>query len=605
MSEGHKTSCILAAENETDYESWIDVLTKATQTKSTENRKSIVISDDNSSATSTITSKFGALKNLDLFKKSPEFNKFQQEENDYIISQQRKENRINICTVYPDLYIRKGSFLNLSLNHNYNPLPYSENFGYRFKFTCTSIDFNLKTTVDGVTVNHCEPLFTSVAIFDVKRGKITEEFRFDINDEIIKSMLPKEDDQEEENNNVEINKEEKEFTDEWILNPKSAIFSVFKPSKDMYLVMRIEKLFTGGITSTTEAYLKNVQNGGITKLSNKLHKSAKTTCQKMTNLYRMPFAFAVKPLFKNGKNLDLSTDFGAIYRQDSNKLSDDDLVKHLIELRNTERLKNITTINGKIRIKLEDYPLFKKIPSPVPSKVNLSNLGKFSDTKPEAAETNIVNSSHIPVVPFKLPITTEQATIEIQEFLINKPETAYPFTEFSNLLYVFPKCFKYDVQKLFPKAKNICCIIELRDSDQENTVPLKCIFGSPSRGKQEFVYRVRTAVCHHQNNPEFYEEIKILLPTVLNEKQHLLFRFYHVSSSSLSNKKKEGSNIDTPIGYSWLPICPMKGKLAIDEVTLPVSTHLPSGYLSYKPLGKFSELKISRRININLSIFQK
>lgn len=594
MSEGHKT-CVLAAENESDYDSWINVLNKAIQNKTIEssNRKSIVLTNDettNTSSTATLLPKFGTLRNLELFqKKNPELSKIQQE-NDYIISQQRKEGRKNICTIYPDLYLRKGCFLNLSLNPNYQPSPYNENFGYRFKFTCTGIDFNLKATIDG---NTClaEPLFTSVAIYDIKRGKITEEFRFDLND-AVKEMLPKEDQEDD----LEIGQQEQnsEFNDKWILNPKSAIFSVQKPNKDMYLVMRIEKVFSGKITSTTEAYLKsNLQNGGLGKIASKLHKSAKATCQKMSNLYRMPFAWTTKRLFKDGKNLDLSSNFGQIYRQDSNKLSDDDLIKHLIELKNTDKLKNITSIPGKISMKLEEYPLFKKVPSQSnlnsPRHFNKSNSmeGPFQDSSSqETCTTNVVNSSHIPVMPFKYP-PTEQATIEINEFLTNSPSTAYPFTSFTNLLYVFPKYLKYDVQKLFPiwNGKNICCVIEFRDSDQEDAVPLKCIYGSPARCNQEFVSRVKTAVTHHNNNPEFYEEIKILLPVILNEKQHLLFSFYHVSSSSLSNKKKEATNIDTPIGYAWHPIYSVRGKLAIDEVTLPISTSLPSGYLSHKAFG--------------------
>lgn len=136
---------------------------------------------------------------------------------------------------------------------------------------------------------------------------------------------------------------------------------------------------------------------------------------------------------------------------------------------------------------------------------NLAKSNDSSENSPEensdqeTISSNVVNSSHLPVVPFKLPII-EPATIEVQEFLTKNPSTAYPFTSFTNLLYVFPKYLKYDVQKLFPKAKNICCTVEFRDSDQENAVPLKCIFGSPARCNQEFVSRIKTAVTHHNNS---------------------------------------------------------------------------------------------------------
>lgn len=40
----------------------------------------------------------------------------------------------------------------------------------------------------------------------------------------------------------------------------------------------------------------------------------------------------------------------------------------------------------------------------------------------------------------------------------------------------------------------------------------------------------------------------------------------------------------TPVGYAWLPLL-NKGKLNIEEQTLPISTSLPTGYLSIQPLG--------------------
>lgn len=48
----------------------------------------------------------------------------------------------------------------------------------------------------------------------------------------------------------------------------------------------------------------------------------------------MPFAWSAKPLFRLYSNeLDDSTDFPAIYRQDGNKIKDEDLLKLLTDFR--------------------------------------------------------------------------------------------------------------------------------------------------------------------------------------------------------------------------------------------------------------------------------
>ncbi|RWS10848.1 Dedicator of cytokinesis protein 9-like protein, partial [Dinothrombium tinctorium] len=548
MKEEEKQfSHILAAENDEELESWLELLTKSIQCKSeNSSRKSVALSETDSMSTPPMTPKFsGTLKGLET-SKNPELMKYAKE-TDYIIAQQRKENRVNVFSVFPDLQSRRGLFI--TLKHVLDPKvsPFKEDFGFRFSFSCDSIEFNLKTTIDGNTC-HVEPFFTSIAIYDAKKGKITEEFRFDINDKLVKHMLP-----QNVVNGEAVN--EKEYTNEWIMDPKTAIFSVHSPNTDMFLVLRIEKVLSGGISSTSDAYLKSSENG-IGKVGIKMHKSAKVTCQRMGTQYRMPFAWAAKQIFKTNHILDTSSDFGPIYRHDSNKLSDDDLIKHLNDLKTLEKLRNVTVIPGKVIVTIK----------------------KVTDNK---LLSSAVTSSHLAIVPFDKP--SQPACIEVQEFLLNEPRLVYPFTTFVNLLYVFPKCLKFDGQRIFPKARNICCVIEFRDSDEENATPLKLIFGRPGCDNQEFVTRVSTAISHHNTNPDFYEEVKIMLPTVLHDKQHLLFSFYHISCSA-PNKKKEYS-IETPIGYAWLPIYPIKGKLSLEEQTIAVASHLPPGYLSYKPLG--------------------
>jgi hypothetical protein len=124
-----------------------------------------------------------------------------------------------------------------------------------------------------------------------------------------------------------------------------------------------------------------------------------------------------------------------------------------------------------------------------------------------------------------------------------------------------------------------------------------------------------TSIAHHNKNPQFYDEIKVLLPLNLTEKHHLLFKFYHVSCtnarstsnslfssdlstsvsttttngtddtlSSISSSSTANRNIETLVGYAWLPIF-KNGRLFSGEKTLPLAQNLSHGYLAFEKIG--------------------
>lgn len=110
---------------------------------------------------------------------------------------------------------------------------------------------------------------------------------------------------------------------------------------------------------------------------------------------------------------------------------------------------------------------------------------------------------------------------------------------------------------------------------------MQSIYGRPQHEKI-FVSQLTCPILHHNTLPTWYEEIKLKLPTNLTPQHNLLFSFSHVSCNI---KKKDMVNSPiTPVGYAWLPLL-NKGRLNIEEQTLPISTSLPSGYLSIQPLG--------------------
>lgn len=110
---------------------------------------------------------------------------------------------------------------------------------------------------------------------------------------------------------------------------------------------------------------------------------------------------------------------------------------------------------------------------------------------------------------------------------------------------------------------------------------MQCIYGRP--GQLSFLTQISCPVLHHSTNPTWYDEIKIRLPLNLTAQHHLLFSFVHVSCD-LSKKRDANASFETPVGYGWLPIL-AKGKINIEEQTIPIAATLPSGYLAIQPLG--------------------
>ncbi|KAG3293311.1 dedicator of cytokinesis 9 [Ictidomys tridecemlineatus] len=433
--------------------------------------------------------------------------------------------------------------------------PFEEKFGKRILVKCNDLSFNLQCCVaeneEGPTTN-VEPFFVTLSLFDIKYNrKISADFHVDLNHCSVRQMLVP-------TSPPLMNGSQSPPAFQDVLHaaamqyPKQGIFSVTCPHPDIFLVARIEKVLQGSITHCAEPYMKSSDSS---KVAQKVLKNAKQACQRLGQ-YRMPFAWAARTLFKDASgNLDKNARFSAVYRQDSNKLSNDDMLKLLADFRKPEKMAKLPVILGNLDITIDN------VSSDFP---------------------NYVNSSYIPMKQFEA-CTKTPITFEVEEFVPCIPKHTQPYTVYNNHLYVYPKYLKYDSQKSFAKARNIAICIEFKDSDEEDSQPLKCIYGRP--GGPVFTRSAFAAVLHHHQNPEFYDEIKIELPTQLHEKHHLLFTFFHVScdnSSKGSTKKKDV--VETQVGYSWLPLL-KDGRVVTNEQHIPVSANLPSGYLGYQELG--------------------
>uniref|UniRef100_A0A665XDM7 Dedicator of cytokinesis 9 n=1 Tax=Echeneis naucrates TaxID=173247 RepID=A0A665XDM7_ECHNA len=523
-----KSTYLLAADSEGEMEDWINTLNKILHSSfeiAMQEKRNGDIHDDD-----------------DLGKK---FLSSPQSTRD-IESRMRNETRLKLFTLDPDTQKLDFSGIEPDVKQ------FEEKFGKRVLVNCNDLSFNLQSCVaeneEGPTTN-VEPFYVTLSLFDIQNGrKISSDFHVDLNHPSVRGMVPNS--SQYMNGGGDTHSEGQRLahgvSEAAMQYPRQGVFSVTCPHPDIFLVARIEKVLQGGINHCAEPYMKSSDS---TKVAQKVLKNAKLACSRLGQ-YRMPFAWAARPLFKDASGtLDKSARFSALYRQDSNKLSNDDMLKLLADFRKPEKMAKLPVILGNLDVTIDSVA-------------------------PDL--TNCVTSSYIPVKQFDVSEKTK-IFFEVEEFVPCIAKCSQPFTIYNNHLYVYPKHLKYDSQKSFAKARNIAVCIEFRDSDDEEAVPLTCIYGRP--GGPLFTKNAFAAVLHHQHNPEFYDEFKIELPTQLHEKHHLLFTFYHVScdsNSKASTKKRD--LVEMQVGYAWLPLL-KDGRVIMSESQVPVAANLPTGYL--------------------------
>ncbi|CAB4011292.1 Hypothetical predicted protein [Paramuricea clavata] len=117
-----------------------------------------------------------------------------------------------------------------------------------------------------------EPFFASMALYDGRvKKKISENFYFDMNTDEHKKLVGK------YNPKVDIT-----------TLSRAAIFSITYPSSDVFLVLKLEKVFQqGDISEAAEPYIRETD---LSKNKDKLTQAAGMNCDRLGK-YRMPFAW--------------------------------------------------------------------------------------------------------------------------------------------------------------------------------------------------------------------------------------------------------------------------------------------------------------------------
>ncbi|KAF7711080.1 dedicator of cytokinesis protein 9 isoform X8 [Silurus meridionalis] len=530
-----KSTYLLAADSEAEMDEWINILNKILHScfelAMQEPRNGELHDDDESGKPEISSENF-----QDSFQSARDIeSKMQNETRHKLFTLDADTQRLDLSGIEPDVK------------------PFEEKFGKRLLVSCNDLSFTLQSCVteneDGPTTN-VEPFFITLSLFDVQNSrKISADFHVDLNHPLVRAMISPhgsvpsastEDSHAAQTNTHTMLNGLPEGALQYLTQ---GVFSVTCPHPDIFLVARIEKVLQGGITHCAEPYMKSSDSA---KAAQKVLKNARVACSRLGQ-YRMPFAWTARPVFKDASGtLDKSTRFSALYRQESSKLSDEDLFKLLADFRKAEKMAKLPVILGNLDVSVDSVA-----PDPI----------------------NCVTSSYIPVRPYEG--SEHGLLVEVEEFVPSIAKCSQPFTTYNNHLYVYPKHLKYDNQKSFTKARNIAVCVEFRDSDEDDAKPLKCIYSRP--GGPLFSTHAYAAVLHHQQNPEFYDEIKIELPTQLHEKHHLLFTFYHISCDSSSTKKRDV--VEMPVGSAWLPLL-KDGRVIVSEQQISVASNLPPGYLS-------------------------
>ncbi|XP_064626372.1 dedicator of cytokinesis protein 7-like isoform X5 [Lineus longissimus] len=456
----------------------------------------------------------------------------------------------------------------------------AEHFGHRVLVKCLQVKFDLEI----------EPIFASMAVYDAKeRKKVSENFYFDLNPEYLKKML----DTHVPYQDVSTLSRSCVFS---ITYPSPDLFLVVRYEKVLqqgdisecaepymkdeknkekiranaayfcdklgkyrmpfaWTAIHLLNVITGTTSMEREASTDRTEAGS----TNSLDRRSSLIEKQLENFRKRSKVPGDENLSRRGsfdrarngeKRRSWSPDentnplenfrpvtitVSSFFKQENEKLSDDDLYKFLADLKRPMSVqKKLKCIPGTLKLDISlcpDEPKYCLSPE-------LYKIDPYPDDK-------------------------GRPTKEIVEF--PSREVYMPWTTYRNILYIYPKYLNFGNRQ--GSARNLAVKVQFLAGEEDKSA-LPVIFGKS--GCPELTKEAYSAVTYHNKTPDFYEEVKIKLPGRLCSSHHLLFTFYHISCQ----KKMEQTPIELPVGYTWLQI--MKdNRLAVGEFNLPVLQEKP------------------------------
>lgn len=262
----------------------------------------------------------------------------------------------------------------------------------------------------------------------------------------------------------------------------------------------------------------------------------------------------------------ISITVSSFFKQETEKMKDDDLYKFLPELKRPGAvIKKYKCIPGTFKVDI----------SPCPDDLKNSLTTELVRIAPTSL-TALSSLSSVASLEKSRPI---KEILEFPSLPILNPHFLY-----RNLLFVSPKELNFSARA--GSARNIAVRIQLMAGERQ-TDALNAIFAKSSC--PEYAAEAFTAVNYHNKCPAFYDEFKIALPADIRQNHHILFTLYHVScqkkqdaGSSGGGGGGAGTSVESPVGFTWLPIL-KDGKLNVGEFSLPVMVEQPPENYSFIP----------------------
>ncbi|ELR16168.1 Dedicator of cytokinesis [Acanthamoeba castellanii str. Neff] len=392
---------------------------------------------------------------------------------------------------------------------------------YFARDTYTGVQLLVTPRKISFALGNFEPFYGVLALYDMaKKVKISENFYFDVNDDDVSKLTLSGSSQAERAS-------------------KKALFRVAKPSADVYLVLRIEKVLQGDPEDSLDLYGKcdSIKE----KDRERLEAHTKECCKRFGE-YRQGMGWSVLPLFGQDGQLAVpeTATFQPVYRYRP-EASDAQFFASWGD-QSKAGSKRLKTLPGNCVVEITEVAEGAKPP------------GRLTP-------------SLIPLKP-ACPADDKQTVLEIEEFGGLRGDGVA--TDYVNNLYIYPELVNGAAS-----GRNLAIRVQLLNSDRDPDAPspLPCICTRSGELASDAV----TLVSYHAKNPSYYDEFKICLPPTITPAHHLLFTLYHIPVQIAKNKDVAPER--KVIGYAWLPLF-VDGRMAGEDHQVPLAANIAPAYLS-------------------------